>query len=46
MPMSFNSYFAGGPTPKFNAYHIWKAHQVVAKEGPIGRKALASAARL
>jgi len=41
MPMSFSSYFAGGPTPKFNAYHIWKAHQVVAKEGPIGRKALA-----
>jgi hypothetical protein len=39
--MSFNSYFAGGPTPKFNAYHIWKAHQVVTKEGPIGRKALA-----
>ncbi|MCX6651525.1 MAG: DUF2111 domain-containing protein [Methanomassiliicoccales archaeon] len=39
--MSFNSYFAGGPTPKFTAYHIWKAHQVVAKEGPIGRKALA-----
>lgn len=41
MPMSFNSYFAGGPTPKFNAYHIWKAHQVISKEGPIGRKALA-----
>lgn len=41
MSMSFNSYFAGGPTPKFTAYHIWKAHQVVAKEGPIGRKALA-----
>lgn len=41
MPMSFNSYFAGGPTPKFNAYHIWKAHEVIAKEGPIGRKTLA-----
>jgi hypothetical protein len=41
MSLSFDSYFAGGPTPKFNAYHIWKAHQVVAKEGPIGRKALA-----
>ena len=41
MSISFNSYFAGGPTPKFNAYHIWKAHQIVTKEGPIGRKALA-----
>ncbi len=41
MSMSFNSYFAGGPTPKFNAYHIWKAYQIVNKEGPIGRKALA-----
>ncbi len=40
MSLSFNSYFTGGPTPKFNAYHIWKAHQVVTREGPIGRKAL------
>ncbi len=46
MPMSFNSYFAGGPTPKFSAYHIWKAHQVVAKDGPIGRKALAEALQI
>ena len=40
--MSFNSYFAGGPTPKFNAYHIWKAHQVVAKEGDYVTLRLAS----
>lgn len=44
--MSFNSYFAGGPTPKFNAYHIWKAHQVISKEGPIGRKALADVLKI
>jgi len=46
MSMSFNSYFAGGPTPKFNAFHIWKAHQIVTKEGPIGRKALAELLRI
>ena len=46
MSMSFNSYFAGGPTPKFNAYHIWKAHQVISKEGPIGRKALADVLKI
>lgn len=41
MTMAFNSYFSGGPTPKFSMYHIWKAYQVIDKQGPIGRKALA-----
>jgi len=41
MPLTFSSYFAGGPTPKFSLYHIWKAYQVIDAQGPIGRKALA-----
>lgn len=41
MALTFNSYFAGGPTPKFSMYHIWKAYQVIDTQGPVGRKALA-----
>ncbi|HTY47680.1 MAG TPA: DUF2111 domain-containing protein [Methanomassiliicoccales archaeon] len=41
MPLPFNSYFSGGPTPKFSLYHIWKTYQVIETAGPIGRKALA-----
>ncbi len=32
----------GGPIPKFNNYHIWKALYCLNKESPIGRKKLAS----
>lgn len=32
----------GGPIPKFNDYHIWKALYCLNKESPIGRKKLAS----
>ena len=46
MPLSFNSYFAGGPTPKFSFYHIWKAYQVIETQGPVGRKALADALQI
>jgi predicted transcriptional regulator len=46
MSMAFNSYFAGGPTPKYTMYHIWKAYQVIDKQGPIGRKALADALQI
>jgi hypothetical protein len=41
MPLSFSTYFSGGPTPKFSPFHIWKAYQVIDTQGPIGRKALA-----
>lgn len=41
MPLIFSSYFAGGPTPKFTLYHIWKAYQAIDTQGPVGRKALA-----
>jgi predicted transcriptional regulator len=41
MPLTFSSYFAGGPTPKFSLYHIWKAYKVIENQGPVGRKALA-----
>lgn len=41
MALTFSSYFAGGPTPKFSMYHIWKAYQVIDTQGPVGRKALA-----
>jgi predicted transcriptional regulator len=46
MAMAFNSYFSGGPTPKFSMYHIWKAYQVICNNGPIGRKALAEALQI
>ncbi len=32
----------GGPIPKFNNYHIWKALYCLNKDSPIGRKKLAS----
>jgi hypothetical protein len=41
MALTFNSYFAGGPTPKFSLFHIWKAYNVIDMQGPVGRKALA-----
>ena len=31
----------GGPVPKFNDYHIWKALYCLNKESPVGRKKLA-----
>lgn len=46
MPLTFSSYFAGGPTPKFSLYHIWKAYQVIELQGPVGRKALADALQI
>lgn len=46
MPLTFSSYFAGGPTPKFSLYHIWKAYQVIETQGPVGRKALADALQI
>ncbi len=46
MPLTFSSYFAGGPTPKFSLYHIWKAYQVIETHGPVGRKALAEALQI
>ena len=46
MSLAFNSYFAGGPTPKFSLFHIWKAYQVIDSQGPIGRKALADALQI
>jgi predicted transcriptional regulator len=41
MALTFSSYFAGGPTPKFSLFHIWKAYSVIESQGPVGRKALA-----
>ena len=41
MALTYSSYFAGGPTPKFSMYHIWKAYQIIDTQGPVGRKALA-----
>lgn len=32
----------GGPIPKFNDYHIWKAIYCLSRESPIGRKKLAA----
>jgi len=32
----------GGPIPKFNDYHIWKALYCLNKESPLGRKKLAT----
>ena len=46
MPLTFSSYFAGGPTPKFSLFHIWKAYQVIDTQGPVGRKALAEALQI
>jgi hypothetical protein len=46
MPLTFSSYFTGGPTPKFSLYHIWKAYQVIETQGPVGRKALAEALQI
>jgi predicted transcriptional regulator len=46
MSLAFNSYFAGGPTPKFSLFHIWKSYQVIDSQGPIGRKALADALQI
>jgi predicted transcriptional regulator len=40
MSIRMNSYSGGGPTPKFSAYHIWKAYEIIRRKGPIGRKAL------
>lgn len=40
MPTKFYAYSAGGPTPKFTPYHVWKAYRIIDDEGPIGRKAL------
>ena len=31
---------AGGPIPKFNDYHIWKAMECLEKHKPVGRKKL------
>jgi predicted transcriptional regulator len=33
---------AGGPIPKFNDYHIWKALNYLDDKNPVGRKKLAS----
>ena len=30
----------GGPVPKFNDYHIWKAFECLDEENPVGRKKL------
>ena len=30
----------GGPVPKFNDYHIWKAFQCLDDRNPVGRKKL------
>jgi hypothetical protein len=42
----FYSDSAGGPTPKFSPYHVWKAYRIVDEEGPIGRKALSAALKV
>jgi predicted transcriptional regulator len=42
MGAKFYSYSAGGPTPKFSPYHVWKAYRIVSEKGPIGRKALSN----
>ncbi|MCL2143593.1 MAG: DUF2111 domain-containing protein [Methanomassiliicoccaceae archaeon] len=34
---------AGGPTPKFTEYHIWKALMVMSETRPVGRKSLSAA---
>ena len=46
MSLAFNTYFSGGPTPKFSLFHIWKAYQVIDSQGPIGRKAMADALQI
>ena len=30
----------GGPVPKFNDYHIWKAFECLSEDSPVGRKKL------
>ncbi len=40
MAFKLNSYSSGGPAPKFSAYHIWKAYEIIERKGPIGRKTL------
>jgi hypothetical protein len=46
MGAKFYSYSAGGPTPKFSPYHVWKAYRIIDEDGPIGRKALSSALKV
>lgn len=41
MPLSFNEYYPGGPDPKFTVYHIWKCYDLICREGPVGRRAIA-----
>jgi len=44
--MKGNAMAAGGPTPKFTDYHIWKALMVMSETRPIGRKSLSAALNL
>jgi len=44
--MRGNAMAAGGPTPKFADYHIWKALMVMSETRPIGRKSLSAALNL
>ncbi|MGD0056653.1 MAG: DUF2111 domain-containing protein [Methanomassiliicoccales archaeon] len=46
MVAKFYSYSAGGPTPKFSPYHVWKAYRIVDEKGPIGRKALSASLKV
>ncbi|MDD1766964.1 MAG: DUF2111 domain-containing protein [Methanomassiliicoccales archaeon] len=46
MGVKFYTYSAGGPTPKFSPYHVWKAYRIIDEDGPIGRKALSSALKV
>ena len=41
MPLSFNEYYPGGPDPKFTVYHIWKCYDLICRDGPVGRRAIA-----
>lgn len=36
----------GGPVPKFNDYHIWKAFQCLDETNPVGRKRLSQLLRI
>ncbi len=46
MGVRFYTYSAGGPTPKFSPYHVWKAYRIIDEDGPIGRKALSAALKV
>ncbi|MEM0449129.1 MAG: DUF2111 domain-containing protein [Methanomassiliicoccales archaeon] len=44
--LEFNIHVHKGPHPNFNLYHVWKCFDLVRRNGPIGRRTLASMMKL